>query len=108
MPFILQTRVPGKDWTQLELLIDWWNTTLRFGFQQEHWESMESWASSHLLGDTGWGCWQPGTWHHLAGSWDREAVRLYVDGRWWAFALKARMEKHGIIPPGAGDCRKAM
>ncbi len=80
IPFALQTRVPNKDWTQMELLIDWWTTTLRFGFRQEHWESMESWASSHLLSDTGWGCWQPGTWHHLAGSWDREAMRLYVDG----------------------------
>ena len=79
-PIALQTRVPNKDWTQMELLVNWWTTTLRFGFRQEHWESMESWASSHLLGDPGWGCWQPGIWHHLAGSWDREAIRLYADG----------------------------
>jgi hypothetical protein len=79
-PILLQTRVPGKEWTQMELVVNWWTTTLRFGFRQEHWESMESWASSHLLGNIGWGCWQPDTWHHLAGSWDREAIRLYADG----------------------------
>ena len=30
--------------------------------------------------NAGWGWWQPGTWHHIAGSWDGDVMRVYVDG----------------------------
>ena len=53
-------------------------TTMRFGFQKEQWDNRESAAHTS---DNGWGNWQPGTWHHLAGSWDGQAMRLYVDGQ---------------------------
>jgi hypothetical protein len=37
-------------------------------------------ASQTYTTHGGWGWWQPDTWHHLAGSWDGEAMRFYVDG----------------------------
>jgi hypothetical protein len=45
----------------------------------------------------GWGWWQPDTWHHLAGSWDGEALRLYVDGVLSAITYKPGTE----MPEGA-------
>ena len=56
-------------------------TAVRFGFQREQWDNRDSLAISAQLGNVGWGFWQPGVWHHLAGSWDSQAVRLYIDGQ---------------------------
>ena len=74
----LTTPTPYK---QLIFVFTGWNTTVRFGFQKEQWDSRDSSATCAGLGNNGWGNWQPGIWHHLAGSWDGQAVRLYVDGQ---------------------------
>ena len=57
------------------------DTAVHFGFQREQWDNRDSLAMSSQLGNYGWGFWRPGVWHHLAGSWDSQAVRLYVDGQ---------------------------
>ena len=77
-PLTLTTPAAYK---QLVFQVSSWQTTLRFGFQKEQWDSEDPWATSAGLGNNGWGFWQVGTWHHLAGSWDGQAVRLYVDGQ---------------------------
>ncbi len=41
-----------------------------------------------------WGWWQPGTWHHLAGTWDGQALRFYVDG-----VLEGETYAAGMEPP---------
>ena len=43
---------------------------------------------------TSWGWWQPNTWHHLAGSWDGQALRFYVDG-----VLEGIVYPPGMEPP---------
>jgi hypothetical protein len=43
---------------------------------------------------TAWGWWQPNTWHHLAGSWDGQALRFYVDG-----VLEGIVYPPGMEPP---------
>ena len=65
---------------QLVFVASGWCTSLRFGFQKEQWDNRDSSASSASLENNGWGTWQAGIWHHLAGSWDGQAMRLYVDG----------------------------
>ena len=77
-PLMLTTPTAYK---QLVFQVSSWQTTLRFGFQKEQWDGEDPWATSAGMGNSGWGLWQPGTWHHLAGSWDGQAVRLYVDGQ---------------------------
>ena len=41
---------------------------------------------------TAWGWWQPDTWHHLAGSWDGQVLRFYVDGVLEGIAYPPGME----------------
>jgi hypothetical protein len=66
---------------QLVFIFSGWETAVRFGFQKEQWDNRDSSATCAGLGNYGWGFWQPGGWHHLAGSWDGQAARLYVDGQ---------------------------
>jgi hypothetical protein len=41
--------------------------------------------------------WQPGQWHHLAGTWSREAMRIYVDGELAATAPRP------LVAPTLGE-----
>ena len=71
---------------------------MRFGFQKEQWDSLESWACNANLGCYGWGQWKPGVWHHLAASWDSQAVRLYVDGALEDIRLQGGLESGWSCP----------
>jgi hypothetical protein len=75
VPLAITTQTPGLSDTRMEFQMSFWGATLNFGFRQG-WVSdrAQSWDVA------GWGWWQPGTWHHFAGAWDGDVVRLYVDG----------------------------
>ena len=66
---------------ELNFIVTGFYTTIRFGFRQEQWDARDNAAACMSLNSPGWGFWQPGVWHHLAGSWDGQATRLYVDGQ---------------------------
>ena len=72
VPLAITTQTPGMSQTQIEFHS--WPRWFGFGFRQG-WSYDR--ANAEIAG-AGW--WQPGTWHHLAGSWDGDAMRLYVDG----------------------------
>jgi hypothetical protein len=72
VPLAITTQTPGMSQTQIEFHA--WPRWFGFGFRQQYRYDR---ANAEMTG-VGW--WQPETWHHLAGSWDGDAMRLYVDG----------------------------
>lgn len=42
--------------------------------------------------------WKPGEWHHIAGTWSRHGVRVYVDGK-----PGTAMPTVGVLPRTLGD-----
>ena len=75
-PLILRSRIPDRSFTGVKFEMGLWETVISFGFQTQQWGGF--WAQDPGAG--GWGWWQTGTWHHFAGTWDAQAMRLYVDG----------------------------
>ncbi|MCY3018925.1 MAG: hypothetical protein NTW87_07850, partial [Planctomycetota bacterium] len=76
-PFVLTTPTAFK---QFVVMLNSWATSVIFGFQTQQWDGRHSWAGTFSLGNSGWANWKAATWHHVAGSWDKQATRLYVDG----------------------------
>ena len=75
VPLAITTQIPGMSDTRMEFNLDFWFACVNFGFRQ-------GWAFDRAAAPdgAGWGRWQRGTWHHIAGSWDGDVVRVYVDG----------------------------
>ena len=76
MPLVLTTQTPGRKDTQLQFTLHHWLGVVPFGFRKARYKI----DRTDCQRDCGWGWWEPGTWHHFAGSWDGEVMRVYVDG----------------------------
>ncbi len=84
---------------QLNFVIAGFYTTIRFGFRKEQWDCRDNSATCMDLGNPGWGFWQPGVWHHLAGSWDGQATRLYVDGQLEGYRIQGGLRTQWSCEP---------
>ena len=84
---------------QLNFVVSGFYTTLRFGFRKEQWDCRDNSATCMDLSNPGWGFWQPGVWHHLAGAWDGQATRLYVDGQLEGFRIQGGLKSQWSCNP---------
>lgn len=84
---------------QLNFVITSYYTTIRFGFRKEQWDCRDNSATSMDLNNPGWGFWQPGVWHHLAGSWDGQVTRLYVDGQLEGYRIQGGLRTQWSCEP---------
>jgi hypothetical protein len=91
VPLAITTLTPGMSQTQMEFRsnIFYGVGKMGFGFRQGYNYERATAESA------GW--WRPGTWHHIAGSWDGDVMRLYADGVMEAACYgKDKMFPHGI------------
>ena len=74
---------------QLNFVTSGFYTTIRFGFRKEQWDCRDNSATCMDLNNPGWGFWQPGIWHHLAGSWDGQATSSMSTVNWKVSGYRA-------------------
>jgi hypothetical protein len=75
VPLAITTQTPGMMETRMEFNFNFWYACVDFGFRQGY-----VFDRAQSSDGAGWGWWQPATWHHFAGAWDGDVVRVYVDG----------------------------
>jgi hypothetical protein len=74
-PLVITTQTPGMADTSLRFDFNFWFADWGFGFRKGY-----VFDRAQSMNGVGWGWWQTGTWHHVAGSWDGEVMRVYLDG----------------------------
>ena len=90
VPLAITTQTPGMSQTQIEFHsnIFYGVGKMGFGFRQGYNYERATAESA------GW--WRAGTWHHIAGSWDGDVMRIYADGVMEAVCYgKDKMFLHG-------------
>jgi len=94
-PLIVTTQTPGLKETQMNFCIHHWMGVVRFGFRRERYKGNYAVAEK----PSGWGWWRLGTWHHFAGSWDGEVMRVYVDGVLGGVCYGKDREGNSVVHP---------
>ncbi len=95
MPLVLTTQTPGRRDTQIQFTLHHWLGVVPFGFRKERYKV----DRTDCQRDTGWGWWQPGMWHHFAGSWDGDVTRVYVDGVLGGVGYGKDREGNPVVQP---------
>jgi len=95
LPLILTTQTKGLEDTQLQFTIHHWLGVVNFGFRKERYKH----NSAQSTQCAGWGWWRPNTWHHFAGSWDGELMRVYVDGVLSGICYGKDREGNDVVHP---------
>ena len=90
VPLAITTQTPGMSQTQVEF-----HANVFYGIGKMGFGFRQAWTYERATAENaGW--WQPGTWHHIAGEWDGDVMRLYADGVMEAACYgKGRMFLHG-------------
>jgi hypothetical protein len=109
-PLCLKIKSSNKKVIQAQFIIHPFFGTIAFDSVDKYPRYMEAksseFASKKSRAKTnpphGWGWWIPGEWHHLAASWDNEALRLYVDGVLSAINY-GENEKPASVPQGVAE-----